>query len=232
MPIRIVAISDTHNQHDKVILPDGDVLIHAGDSTMRGTTEEVSSFSKWFREQPYKYKCFVAGNHDWLFQNSPYIAQAIFYGGLSKQEANANGLFYLEDEFAQLKINDRVINVYGSPHQPEFCNWAFNLSSDKLEERWSLIPEGLDILITHSPAYRLLDTTTDGDSVGCMKLRIAMQRAQPKLSICGHIHEGYGVETWNNTTFANAAICTFKYKATNLPIVFDIDDDSNINQVK
>jgi 3',5'-cyclic AMP phosphodiesterase CpdA len=68
---RIVCISDTHNFHEQIRIPDGDILIHAGDATNRGTVEEIVFFNQWFCRLPHRHKIFVAGNHDWLFETNP-----------------------------------------------------------------------------------------------------------------------------------------------------------------
>ncbi len=38
--MRIVCISDTHSMHREIVVPDGDMLIHAGDLTMKGSAGE------------------------------------------------------------------------------------------------------------------------------------------------------------------------------------------------
>lgn len=62
--MKIVAISDTHQLHDKVVIPDGDVLVHAGDFTNQGTDGALIKFLTWFSSQPHPYKVFIAGNHE------------------------------------------------------------------------------------------------------------------------------------------------------------------------
>jgi len=231
MTIRVIAISDTHNQHESIELPEGDLLIHAGDSTNRGSKEEIAKFSLWFRAQPHAFKVCISGNHDWLFENSPYIAQNVFYGNVSKQEANAKGLFYLQDSGAEIDVRGQKLKIYGSPQTPAFCNWAFNNTDDQLEAAWSLIPSDLDIIITHGPVHMILDETSSGKHAGCMKLRLALHDKKPKLHISGHIHEGYGVETWNGTTFANVSTCNLRYQPLNKPMVFDIEDNGTITRI-
>ena len=63
-----ITISDTHGQHSNLDLPYGDVLIHAGDVSSRGTEYEIRSFLDWFERLDYKYKIFIAGNHDFFFE--------------------------------------------------------------------------------------------------------------------------------------------------------------------
>ncbi len=110
---RIVAISDTHSRHNQFVdLPEGDILIHAGDATVQGKFDEVVEFNRWLGTLPYKHKIFVAGNHDFLFEKSPEMARALM--------SNA---YYLQDSFVVLE----GLKIYGSPWQPRFHDWAFNL---------------------------------------------------------------------------------------------------------
>lgn len=218
--MRVVCISDTHTLHDRVVLPPGDVLVHAGDSLGHGDTTELAAFAKWWRAQPFQHKVLIAGNHDWAFQRAPNAAD--IYG--------LRGAGYLQDQEAVVG----GLRVYGSPWQPWFCDWAFNLPrGEKLREVWNKIPDGLDILVTHGPGYGVLDQITPGEHLGCEDLAQAVTAKRPRVHVHGHIHEGYGV-TWvgePSRTLANpgrwilvvnAATCTRQYRPTNPPIVFDL----------
>ncbi len=113
---------------------------------------------------------------------------------------------------------------YFSPYQPEFCDWAYNLPrGEPLREKWSLIPDNVDVLVTHGPPHGILDVAPFGGNVGCEELRqVIGTRINPKLHVFGHIHDGYGMTKIGNTTFVNAAICTERYQPINAPIVIDI----------
>lgn len=108
--MRIVLISDTHGFCPEV--PDGDVLIHAGDLSLAGSFVEIEESGEWFSSLPHKRKILIAGNHDWLFQRSKELA-------LSCLEK----VIYLENSSVILD----GIKFYGSPVQPEFNDWAFNV---------------------------------------------------------------------------------------------------------
>lgn len=223
MPVRIVCISDTHNYHKSVKLPPGDILIHAGDATSRGYEHEIKAFGDWIRDQPFLYKIVIAGNHDWGYQNNPRTARDWLYGEVGYD--HRHGLYYLEDEMVEVEVDGEKLKIWGSPWQPFFCNWAFNLYSPELKEKWDLIPKGTDILVTHGPPYKLRDITSyGGEHVGCRELRTAIQRVRPKLHVCGHIHEGYGVARFGDTLIANAASCTVRYNPTQPPLVFEYDN--------
>lgn len=210
--MKIVAISDTHNKHNQINLPEGDVLIISGDVTGRGKLHEIGSFFTWLNVQDFKYKILVAGNHDFCFEEPKQLMLEDMQG--------VKNLTYLEDEW----IDIEGIKIYGTPYQPWFCDWAFNLpvGSTALKKKWEMIPSNIDILVTHCPAYNILDRTVDGTLTGCKLLKDELIRIQPKYHIFGHIHEAYGEMIVGNTTFINASICDENYKPVNAPIVLEI----------
>ena len=205
--MRIVCISDTHNQRPTI--PDGDVLIHAGDSTSQGYMTEIDRFNKWLGTLPHKHKIIIAGNHDFGFETDAVEAEACITNAI-----------YLRD--ASVTIDG--VTFYGSPWQPTFHNWAFNLPrGSKLKEVWSRIPMCTEVLITHGPPAGILDRCQDGRIVGCQDLRDRLsQLPKLKLHIFGHIHEAYGTYEMNGVTYINASSCTLVYRATNPPIVYDL----------
>jgi Icc-related predicted phosphoesterase len=208
---KIVLISDTHNLHSKIAIPECDILIHAGDATGRGTLQEVSSFLYWLSQQPAKHKVAIPGNHDWLFDRDPFMARNLL--------SQYSDIIMLNDELKEVM----GLKIYGSPVTPRFFDWAFNADEDDLYETWSKIPDGIDILVTHGPPKGVLDITQDGDSVGCPILAAEiMYRIKPKYHIFGHIHEGYGQQKIEGITYINASTCNRKYQPVNPPIILDI----------
>ena len=219
--MRITFISDTHTKHRNLTLPGGDLLIHAGDLMNSGRViEEVADFTNWFSNQlQYKHKVFIAGNHDRLFEDVPESVASVI-------KAFGRGITYLED---QSHIID-AIKLYGSPWQPEFYNWAFNLprNGHKLEEKWSMIPSDTDILITHGPPQGHLDVSGYGDKdLGCELLRIYVDNVKPKIHVFGHIHGSYGYKFDGQTHFINAAVLDERYYNTNHPITADWNPETN-----
>ena len=209
-PTRIVCISDTHNHHEAVRLPPGDVLVHAGDVSGMGRPNEIEAFAKWLAVQPFAHKVLIAGNHDWLFERDNKLARSI----LTRCCPDA---VYLQDSGVEI----RGLHFWGSPWQPEFCQWAFNLNrGPELTRKWALIPTETDVLITHGPPQGILDRTLGGEDAGCEALAAELSaRLRPRLHVFGHIHEGYGVLERGGLTFVNASICTLSYKPTNAPVV-------------
>ena len=146
--MRIVCISDTHGMHRQIQVPEGDLLIHAGDSLARGTLDDLEDLDEWLGSLPHRHKIVIAGNHDWCFQDDPDDARKLL--------TNAH---YLQDNGLELE----GLRFWGSPWTPVFFNWAFNLErGDAIAERWSLIPEKLDVLITHGPPAGILDPVAKG----------------------------------------------------------------------
>ena len=202
--MRIVCISDTHEQHDKVIVPEGDVLIHAGDYTWNGSDKAKGSFLEWFLAKPHRYKFYIAGNHDF---DEPEVNQT--WGGKAE---------YLYES----RIEIEGIKFWGSPYTPRFGPWAFMY--DRGTDRWKNIPKDTDVLITHGPALGFRDRVAGyREQVGCYDLRDAVLRIKPKLHVFGHIHGSYGEESFNGTHFVNASICNEAYDPVNEPIVFDLE---------
>lgn len=203
--ITIVAISDTHNRHSKVEVPEGDILVHAGDFTTRGDIRDVRRFNKFLGTLPHKHKIVIAGNHDFCFEREPEIAR--------KELTNC---IYLQDE----AIVVEGIKFYGSPWQPWFFDWAFNLQrGEEINSKWQLIPKDTNVLITHGPPRGFGDKVVNGLPVGCDDLLRKIQEVKPKYHIFGHIHEDAGITRDRHTTYVNASTCNLDYKPINSPII-------------
>ncbi len=206
--MRIVCISDTHGLARGIAVPDGDLLVHAGDLSAHGEPQQVAAEARWLRSLPHRHKVVIAGNHDFLFERSPSAARALM-----------EGLVYLEDEETEIL----GLRIYGSPWQPEFCGWAFGLPrGPEIRAKWDRIPAGIGLLVTHGPPMGIGDLTTYGEHVGCADLLEGVRRVRPRWHVFGHIHEGRGVTEAEGTTFVNASVCTASYRPTNVPIVLDV----------
>lgn len=204
---RIVCLSDTHSLHDELVVPDGDILLHAGDFTRRGTPPEIERFAQFLARMPHAHKVIVAGNHDFLLQSDRDMASELL-----------GDVTYLQDAGATIA----GLRIWGSPWQPWFHDWAFNLPRGaQLADRWALIPDAIDVLITHGPPLGILDRTSRGAAVGCEELRTARERIRPKLHLFGHIHEAYGVSQEAAILSVNACNCDLGYRPVNPPIVID-----------
>ena len=222
---RITTISDTHSKHKSItpFLPGGDILIHAGDLTSMGYKYEIEEFCKWFDSiDNYDLKVFIAGNHDYGFEERVDETMEIVN---SYKTIN-----YLQDDWVGFQKGDlREIRIWGSPWQPEFHNWAFNLkrNSKELEDKWNLISDDSDIVVTHGPAYGYVDMVYDRyDNLGCEKLIQRIEQFNPSIHICGHIHTGYGYRTNGKTHFINASVLDEQYQFTQYPLTFDYNPEN------
>ncbi len=195
--MRIICISDTHNLHKDTFIPDGDILIHAGDITAIGNKEIVVDFNQWLGQLPHKHKIVIAGNHDLCFESEDFQTESFL--------TNATYLKNSGIEIEGLKIWGSPI----SPISPKFGNdWAFNIErGDKIRKYWEKIPTDTDILITHCPPFGILDKNELGSFEGCKDLLDIVQNSvKPRFHIFGHIHEAYGRQQIGQTTFINASI--------------------------
>jgi Icc-related predicted phosphoesterase len=186
--MKITCIADLHGYYPE--LDGGDLLIVAGDLTARDTEEELHEFDYWLCHQPYKKKIFIAGNHDNLLIEETPRKYMMRVGEKKWQQYE-----YLCDsgtEFEGLKI-------WGSPWTMKFKGMnphcmAFTCDTeDELTKKWELIPEDIDILITHTPPFGLLDKTCRNEYVGSEALGFkTWDLSNLKFHIFGHVHEAYG----------------------------------------
>ena len=221
MKKRITFISDTHTKHEKLngFLTGGDILLHAGDLSSRGYITELENFFKWYDKiDNYDTKAFICGNHDFGFENDNEKVKGLLTGYKTIE--------YLQDDLLMVGEDyDTMIKIWGSPWQPEFHNWAFNLPrGEKIKEKWDMIPTDVDILVTHGPAFGKLDFVPyDRVNVGCEDLLSRIQEIKPKIHLCGHIHSGRGVVFSEGTLYVNASVLNDRYEFRNKPITIDFD---------
>ena len=211
--IRIVLISDTHGLHRQMPpVPDGEIVVHAGDGTRRGLADETAEFLQWFGGLPHQHKLMIAGNHDFLFEQEPARAESMVPAGVT----------YLRDSGTTIA----GLRFWGSPWQPWFHDWAFNLErGEPLAEKWRLIPSDTDVLVTHGPPHGILDRTNDHPPrlVGCEALTARLARLPSvRLHVFGHIHEAYGRLRRDGREYVNASICDVRYRPVNDPIVMEL----------
>jgi len=221
---KLVAISDTHGSHWNVKVPDGDILVHAGDFCSHGSMPDALDFLKWFNVHPHKHKIMIAGNHDWICERDPNLFTLLLN--------NFPNIKYLEDKAC--KIGE--LKFYGSPQTPRFFNWAFNRDrGEDIKQYWDVIPDDTDVLITHGPPYGICDEAyrvgfNTTEHTGCKDLLDATLRIAPKLHLFGHIHySGQTSYVAPKTTYANVSMLNEAYLVWGKPMVFDIDNDKNIS---
>lgn len=239
--MRLILISDTHTHHkrmkynlsDYIDKNNYNVLVHSGDISSLGYKHEVTDFIYWYQNlKGFDMKIFISGNHDFCFENLNLPNKNNDYDWLkdliSEENLSQSDCVYLEDSSVILETPElnRPIKFYGSPWQPEFKNWAFNLprNGEKLKQIWDNIPNDTDILITHSPPYGIGDYTMKNERVGCELLMSRIENLNLLAHAYGHIHEGYGALVKNETIFVNSSICNIKYQPINEPQIIEIKE--------
>ena len=182
--MKIWHISDTHTYHDLLIIPEGiDMVIHSGDcSNPRdpyNNEPEVKDFIQWYKSLPIEHKIYVAGNHD----------TSIEKGLVKKIDFSGYNIHYLENDY----IDIDGIKIFGSPHTPQFGNWAFMKDRNKLDRFWrNAIHEPCDIIVVHGPPKGVLDKSYDFSNnlecCGDKSLLNLVLEMQPAYMCFGHIH--------------------------------------------
>jgi Icc-related predicted phosphoesterase len=191
--MKIICISDTHNLHKELKIPDGDVLIHAGDMTCVGGIDEMKEFNQWLGTLPHRYKIVIAGNHDLYLESVPSMANVFITNAI-----------YLNDSGIEIE----GLKIWGSPISPNYQDWAFNRErGEAIRKHWEMIPQDTDILITHCPPFGILDFNDKGKHEGCQDLlEIVQQKIKPRLHVFGHLHDAHGLDKIGETIFVNASI--------------------------
>lgn len=211
--MRVYAVSDLHGYFPPFV-PECDTLLLAGDyCPTRNLDMErrfmLGKFKDWLEkllmEKTVKRIIGIAGNHDFILQEDRGLADGLPW-------------IYLQDS----EIDIEGIRFYGTPYTRTFYNWAFMESEDKLRQRFQQIPKGLDILLTHGPAYGILDANAQGEHCGSPSLLYRIKDAKPDSVVCGHIHEGHGIMQEGKTRYYNVAYINGKYEpkynCINIPI--------------
>ncbi|PCI45820.1 MAG: metallophosphoesterase [Proteobacteria bacterium] len=230
--LKVVAISDTHNRHKELTIPECDILIHAGDYSFKGYDGEVKRFYSWLNKQPAKYKISIQGNHELGWESNPKGCKKIAM-------KECPDVILLDNE----EVVIEGVKIYGFAETPWFYDWAFNRARSKAEsEKYHVplmkdntdrIPKDVNILVTHGPPYGILDELLyvngdpKGQFVGCEDLLKRVIEVKPDVHIFGHIHCGYGEKHIEGTSYYNASICDEMYSASNEVTVIDYltDDD-------
>jgi len=206
--MRVICLSDTHGYHKRLTIPDGDLLIHCGDFSMRATSPQVSEFARWFASLPHRHKIIVAGNHDMACEQGPFDVKKVFAPA-----------YYLDHE----EVVIEGLKIFGSPYTPAIYNpspWFFDYQrkSTQAKELWDDIPKKTDLLITHGPPKGILDLVKEphigeDPNVGDIHLLRRVMEVKPKVHVFGHIHEGFGsyIHPMSpKTVFYNVSVCDRK----------------------
>ena len=197
--MKIDCVSDLHGFYPK--LEGGDLLIIAGDCIAFDSAIEWVDFFKWLKEQKYMDKILVGGNHDLFLENLH-----------SKHEYD---FIYLCDSGIKIK----EIKFWGSPHSLFFSSvnpkyTSFMGTEEELNKKYDLIPDDIDILISHTPPNRFCDLNAESIHCGSISLAKVVERIKPKIIVCGHIHEqgGKNIYIGSHTHIYNCSYVNERYK--------------------
>lgn len=226
--IRVWHISDTHGYHSKLKVPkDVDLVIHSGDAgnyrDPYNNDLEIRSFANWYASLPIMYKIYVAGNHDSSVESLLW----------SKKLFDKLNIDYLFND----SIDIMGLNIWGSPHTPQFGNWSFMKNRSKIGRVWDAIPDDTDILVTHGPPKYILDLSTNRDhsieACGDSALNKRIIKLKPKLVCFGHIHNTDDIRnagvlklTGEDIIYSNGSCVTdrrFKEGVTSHGNLFEVD---------
>lgn len=197
--MRILHLSDTHNRHRWLrALPKADVVVHSGDFCMAGCEQEAIDFMDWFCDLPYRRKIFICGHHD-----------DCLYG------ANINGLDNNVHYLCNSGVEIEGLKFYGIPMFMGDC------VTDRQSRNYANIPADTDILITHSPAFGILDFDND-INYGSEDLLTAVSEVNPRIHLFGHIHKQHGITTIGPTIFSNGAIMNDDYLTLHHPNIIEL----------
>lgn len=206
--VRLLLLSDTHCQHRSLHVPDGDILIHAGDFTLfNQSRDSVRDFNDWLAKLPHRHKVVIPGNHEYKFADPKWRRLISAATLLLNEGAEVNG-----------------IRIWGSPLTPSNFESFGATSASDCGRIFRRIPAGIDLVITHGPPLGILDAAgRNNRNQGCAHLLEAIRRARPALHVFGHIHQSYGTAFVNGTVFVNAALAGPEYRLIRQPFMIEFD---------
>lgn len=206
--MKICCLSDLHGHYPQI--PECDLLLLGGDYCSGGNLinklDHHRRFCAWIDSLPCKV-VGIAGNHDILFESLGY------------REMQQCNWTYLQDSFCVWE----GLKIYGTPWTRTFFNWAFMLPEHALSNKWEMIPQDADIIISHGPIYGIADRAPfTNENVGSPALRQKLLDVRPKLFVCGHIHSGYGKYELGETKIVSASLVNEQYRPVNPIQVIEI----------
>lgn len=240
--IRILVISDIHNQQDKLELPKADLLVVAGDFTDTGSYKELENFFDFLFKNKHKFEKIVVvpGNHELTLDKEFYLK----YGERYYHKENpldpdiAKSIVERQEHFefvCDSEFEFKGLKFWGTPWIPAIGRWAYTIPNKEFaEKKFSEIPEDTDVLISHAPPHGVLDQITsigrerdsetgeikviyETESTGSKELLRRVAEVEPRLHLFGHVHESHGWVLHKNTLFVNASIMDKSHQPNNLP---------------
>lgn len=207
--MRIVVVSDTHTQHEELGNVTADVLIHCGDGCngFRRDPADVDRLDDWFSRQRVDLVLAIGGNHDFEMERRARASLPVFSHAV-----------YLQDRCHEYQ----GCRFYGAPWTPELAGWAFFQDSKAIREKWAAVPSDIDVLITHTPPYGILDRNRHEHSLGCHDLLDRLPAIRPRLHVFGHTHASAGTAWHGSTLHVNASMVNSRYAIAHQPIEIEL----------
>lgn len=199
--MKICALSDLHGYLPVLNITQADVYTISGDivplelqgNTLQSISWYLLRFLPWAENLPCKKVILIAGNHDFFFQRIHKLEKTGPGGSELLVCQHTAKVVYLEDD----EYFYEGVRFYGTPWIPDLQNWAFYKKSSELREVFGKIPEGVDVLLTHTPprvgkAGKVLQSSSFnfGADYGCQELADAIAKKKPRYVLCGHVHSG------------------------------------------
>lgn len=211
---KIEATADTHFVISPEFFSGADVLVVAGDFLMIGSAAEVFERLEAIRALPHPTKIVVCGNHDKCFD--PLIGHE-FYVFVQKVYPDITFLGYPFN--TSVTINGKLFLAL--PYVSTLPRWGFNKDEAWLEMLVTTLPKA-DVVISHAPPKGIRDGREVGESWGVGAWVNYLHGASPKVWICGHVHESYGVEKVADTVVYNVSMCDEHYRQVNKPMIIEV----------
>ena len=214
--MKVAVISDSHNKHENITFDSAsDMIIHCGDFSH--SQSQVYSFCEWYASLDFKYKIIVAGNHDSYIEEIGYKE---FF-----EYCEEKGIIYLQDT----SITIEGVKIHGSPWSNNYGNWSFMDTDLALDKYWQMIPDDVNVLITHGPAYGIGDDVgayqdITYTNVGSQTLALTINKRLHNLThhFFGHIHEDFGLHQQEKYIAYNASIFNYYRPILNKHYTFEI----------
>ena len=225
--MKIVGISDLHGQLSGYTIPEADILCICGDISPLKFQFNIPSMDGWFKkrfipwcqEQPVEQVYLIAGNHDKFLENRHYTIHKYLMG---------TKINYIEDSlYEYADDNGKIWKIWGTPWCHIFGNWPFMRSPEFETEKFSLIPEDVDILLTHDAAYDRNDQCFAGRApnkhIGNIELANRLNEISPKLHLTGHLHSSqHKIIEYNSTKTACVSLLDENYNLSYKPLLIDV----------